>query len=817
MKYTLQINLNTLVKHIFHIFNVVFPGMRSRISIFALLLSGFLSLQGQQSENTNRYGPQKLEASDLLFVEDTIEMNVISASRSSKKIGELPITIFVVTREEILRNHYISLTDVVKSLPGMLVSQPGNGEFGESFKLRGLIGNMYTMILVNGLPVKPGGVTGMPVGPQLPIRQAERIEIIYGPAAAIYGADAVSGVINIITREAEKGTFVMADLGLGLSEYRNGSFMVGGKTGKYKNILQYTFYGGLNEVSDLNVVEGYDKIYNPLQYLHEKGTAFSIGGTSYKAIDITETLLLSEGISPAEFVSENYPVNYEGSLISPLVEELPAEGNNLGLHLKFKGISLSYNNMYRRTHSSLGQSPYLFKYNNPQNFWGENIRSTAISYNHEWSPKFSTTTNITSLVYKMDNNSNMGITFIDYTDKVYRYAAGRDLLFEQLLTIMPGPELEIMSGITYQYSGTLPQTNFLDAPFDQDDYSFFSTKAGLYDTLSNNFGINPIVYHNVSAFAQAYYSLNRFRFMGGIRIDNNSMYGVSISPRLAGLFIMNPKTSFRGSVGFAYKAPPPSMAWQSIAYKTGKALDSLIYLAVPNPGLKPETFMSVEAGLIRNSRRGLHTNISFYYNVVTDPIVEMYRPVNTFGLPVAVITPETDSVLIRDNSSESASRLFGIQSTFRKDDLIKRIRLDLELSLTLAMYSDKRPDILEIATDYISNLSLNPNHYGQLKISAEPLKNLYFQITSNWESSWLRVLMPIKEIYEDIIQDYDGYYCMDFVASYRIGANLNGFIKINNIFDEKYGGPAYSGMKSALTYNPQTGRSISLGLTYTLN
>ncbi|MBN1108930.1 MAG: TonB-dependent receptor plug domain-containing protein [Bacteroidales bacterium] len=791
--------------------------MRSTISIFTLLLTSFVYLQGQQADFVDRYNKQKLEVSDLLIVEDTLEMNVISASRSSKKIGELPITIFVVTREEILRNHYISLTDVVKNLPGMLVSQPGNGEFGESFKLRGLIGNMYTMILVNGLPVKPGGVTGMPVGPQLPVRQAERIEIIYGPAAAIYGADAVSGVINIITREAEKGTFVMGDLGLGLNEYRNGSFMVGGKTGKYKNILQYTFYGGLNEVSDLNVVEGYDKIYNPLQYLQEKGTTFNIGGTIYQPSDLSPEILRSEGINPDAFVNDNYPENYEGSLTSPLFEELPAEGNNLGLHLKFRGISLSYNNMYRRTHSSLGQSPYLFKYNNPQNFWGENIRSTAISYNHEWSPSLTTTTNITSLVYKMDNNSNMGLTFIDYTDKVYRYAAGRDLLFEQLFTIMPGPNLEIMSGITYQYSGSLPQTNFLDAPFDQDDYSFFSTRTRLIDTLSGNFGINPLVFHNVSAFAQAYYSLNRFRFMGGIRIDDNSMYGVSVSPRLAGLFIMNQRTSFRGSVGYAYKAPPPSMAWQSLAYRTGTDPDSLVYLAVPNPGLKPEKFMSVEAGLIRNSRRGLHTNISFYYNVVTDPIVEMYKPVTTFGLPLAAIKPETDSVLIRDNSSESASRLFGVQSTFRKNDLIKRIHLDLELSLTLAMYSDKRPDILEIATDYISNLSLNPNHYGQLKISAEPLKNLYFQISSNWESSWLRVLMPIKEIYEDIIQDYDGYYCMDFVANYRIGANLNGFLKINNIFDEKYGGPAYSGMKSALTYNPQTGRSISLGLTYTLN
>ena len=99
------------------------------------------------------------------------------------------------------------------------------------------------MILINGLPIKPSAVIGMPILAQLPIRQAERIEIIYGPAAAVYGADAVSGVINIITREAEKGTFVLGDVSLGQQEFQNTDFIIGGKTGKNKNIMQYSFYG----------------------------------------------------------------------------------------------------------------------------------------------------------------------------------------------------------------------------------------------------------------------------------------------------------------------------------------------------------------------------------------------------------------------------------------------------------------------------------------------------------------------------------------------------------------------------------------------
>ena len=58
---------------------------------------------------------------------------------------------------------------------------------------------------------------------------------------------------------------------------------------------------------------------------------------------------------------------------------------------------------------------------------------------------------------------------------------------------------------------------------------------------------------------------------------------------------------------------------------------------------------------------------------------------------------------------------------------------------------------------------------------------------------------------------------MDAVANYRIGNNLSTFVRVCNIFDEKYGGPVYSGMNAPLPYNPQTGRTVQIGLTYTLN
>jgi len=194
-------------------------------------------------------------------------------------------------------------------------------------------------------------------------------------------------------------------------------------------------------------------------------------------------------------------------------------------------------------------------------------------------------------------------------------------------------------------------------------------------------------------------------------------------------------------------------------------------------------------------------------------------PTSNLDLPLAIEESVSDSatVLTRINSQKSISRLYGLQANLKMNDIIKSIHMNGELSLTFAKSSEEFPELLQLAGNYISNFKLIPNHYGQLRLSMQPTKNLYLQLTSIWESSWLRIIIPFKEIYNDIIKDKDGFYSMDVVANYRIGTNLSSYIKISNIFDERYGGPVYSGMNTPLPYDPQIGRSFRIGLTYTLN
>jgi outer membrane receptor protein involved in Fe transport len=558
-------------------------------------------------------------------------------------------------------------------------------------------------------------------------------------------------------------------------------------------------------------------VYNPLNWPQAKGETYTIGGVKYQPIDITDEILLNAGIKPEDFISQNYPGNYEGSLTLPLIEDMPSESNLLGFNLKYRDLSVSFNSMYRRSHSSLGQSTYFFKYNDPQTYWGENIRSTTISYNHEWSNRFSTTTNFSNLFYRMDNNSSQGVTFIDYTDKVYRYSAGNDLLFEQIFNVMPFNKFEIMTGITYQYSGNLPQTNFLDNPFRRSDYRAFSTESDYVDTLSGNFGINPLTFHNISVFTQAYYSVGSLRFMGGVRVDNHSQYGLSVSPRLATQYTLSHKNTIRGSIGYAFKAPPSSMAWQSLAYRSGINYDSLIYMYVPNPNLEPEKYMSVELGVTRNFGKKYHLDLSVYYNEIRNLIMSKGVNLKDLNLPRAIVESDTSVVLTKSNNHNAISRLYGLQATFRANDIVERVHLKAELSLTFAKSAETFPDIVQLAENYFANFKLIPKHYGQMKISLQPTKKLYIQVTSIWESAWQRIFIPVKILYDQVFNNKDGYYSMDIVADYQIGNNLHTFVKGNNIFNEKYGGLVYSVMSTPLPYNPQSGRTIQFGLTYTFN
>ncbi len=785
--------------------------LRQGVLTICVLLACINLAYGQADSIWSSFEWNELNQQHLRTPETKEHLEIVSASRSSKSLEDLPISAFVITHEEIIRNRYFSLADVLKAVAGIRTSQPGSAEIGETFLIRGLIGNYYVKILVNNVPVKPSVVTGMPVGWQLPVRQAERIEIIYGPAAAVYGADAVSGVINIITRKAQQGTFVQGDMSLGIDDFSDINFMIGGKAGKNRNILEFSFYGSKTELSDFSIKYSADDLYNPLNYLQNQGTKIQLGDDLIEPAQITEEVLSNYGVDEDSFIEQYYPVNYDGDLLEPAMQNLPASSHMMGLNLKFRGFTFSYHNMYRRIHSSIGRTPYLFKYNNPQNYWGENIHRGVIKYEKNWE-KFNSSSILSYLSYSMDNNSSMGLTM--YKDRAYRYAASDDFLAEQLITYAPNDELEIVSGFALQASGNLPTTNYQEESFKTYQYDFFSDLAWEQDSITGSFGYNPQVYANISTFLQFYYILNNFRFMGGIRYDNNTLYGDAWNPRFATLFRLGPRTTMRGSIGYAYKAPSPSITYEALSFPVEDA-GSLMYIAAPNKNLNPENFRSIELGLKRKFFRKIFVDLSFFYNKIDNLIVTGYEPASSLDLDNVYYPPETDTVWVRThkNVGDAQSTLYGVQTNINYRNIIESVKLNLEINLTLARQSEKLPEVGSI----IGSFNFMPKHLGQLNLSFEPTKRIYVRFENVWMSKWLRVLIPIEEIYDDPYKSVDGYYTLDGLVNFQLSNNLHIYLKVQNVFDERYGSIAATGSNFDLPYNPQQGTTTRFGLTYNFN
>lgn len=139
---------------------------------------------------------------DVRREEQTVQ--VASVSKTNESLREAPATVTVITGEEIQRRGYLDLEQLLHDLPGFDISRV-NGQFYSVIYQRGY--NAYendrNLLLVDGVEQNDIAFGTAYLARQYPLSNIDRIEIIYGPAATMYGANAYTGVISIITKAPE--------------------------------------------------------------------------------------------------------------------------------------------------------------------------------------------------------------------------------------------------------------------------------------------------------------------------------------------------------------------------------------------------------------------------------------------------------------------------------------------------------------------------------------------------------------------------------------------------------------------------------------
>ncbi len=126
---------------------------------------------------------------------------VVTATRTTRTLAQTTSAVTVITRQQIEAKKPLDLVDAIRLAPGVSISQSGTQGKTASIFMRGTNSNQ-TLVLIDGVRANSPADGRFDFG-TIPVENIERIEIVRGPQSALYGSDALGGVINIITR---KGT-----------------------------------------------------------------------------------------------------------------------------------------------------------------------------------------------------------------------------------------------------------------------------------------------------------------------------------------------------------------------------------------------------------------------------------------------------------------------------------------------------------------------------------------------------------------------------------------------------------------------------------
>ncbi len=210
--------------------------MSNRIPQARLTIEALLRVDAEFKPDTRR-DPSRFIRLVEEVRRETATVKVASVSKSDESLREAPATVVVVTAEEIERRGYLDLEELLHDLPGFDISR-SNGIAYSNVYQRGLRSdlNNRTLLLIDGVEENEPWTQSFTIGRAYPLSNVERVEVIYGPASTMYGANAFAGVINIITKESASfiqdsrrfGAKVFAGMGSNNTNYFDGT--VAGRT-----------------------------------------------------------------------------------------------------------------------------------------------------------------------------------------------------------------------------------------------------------------------------------------------------------------------------------------------------------------------------------------------------------------------------------------------------------------------------------------------------------------------------------------------------------------------------------------------------------
>lgn len=594
---------------------------------------------------------------------------VRSVSKKAENLYEAPASVLILTDKEIRERGYTDMEALFSDLPGFDISRNYSSIYSNLYQ-RGYRSNETnrTIFLVDGVEENNLWSNTVYWDMQYPLTNVSKVEVIYGPASTMYGANAFAGVVNIITKEPEeitkgKSFGLQAQSGYGKYNTTFGDLTL---AGKHKSI-SFTLTGRIfkSDEMDLSGFPEYD--YDPAFYeTIDYKSLLSINSNAQQYYDnnhLSDTSLLYTVIRDAQQHITSLQLTDSGANLAKTFDKNAVTGKT------FNGHKLGYSNLYsdwlinaklRISDFTLGFQRWKGRHGGTNLFNDNNISGTLngsefdpvqnffyAKYEKNLNDKLVITNTIQLMVHELDNGtssntlnnySNGKKKLIDLVNnkpaswlQIYLYQISKQMRDECKIIYTPSNSFDLVGGVEIRNS--LLQGNYL---ISMGEYPSDSGYVGGSMTAQGQIpGGNTYDIRDMGAYAQANFKpYKMWKFTLGGRIDNNKIrklggYGTQFNPRLAVVFTPK-KFVFKAIYSEAMK---DADNWTKFATTDFRKL--------PSPSLEPEKAKNLEFSAAYNPDKNLYFCINgfttSYSGVIGTKEVPYQGGVTTQNAPIGSI------------------------------------------------------------------------------------------------------------------------------------------------------------------------------------
>ena len=716
-----------------------------------------------------------------LHAEEAVKLDtmVISAAGIEQKLTDAPASITVITREELDKKPYITLLDAVREVEGVDVGETTDKTGQGGISIRGM-GADYTLILIDGKrqnnvgDIYPNNFGGNQFNHIPPKEMIERIEIIRGPASTLYGAEALGGVINIITKRnstewhgsvSHSRTFETND------DFGNDTttdFAVSGPLIKGK--LNLGVRGSLYE-RDASEPQ-YEDAIDPNGNIIPRALGFGGGGKTTEnenhnlgfRLDFkpADNQNLSFDYETSEQTYDNTPRTIDGELSYPLgtrdnIESvLRASGGKVAPRVGYDSDQEFTRDQFSLRHEgdwAFGRSDITLHHVETANN-GRTLPFTAAERLR------------LQQMYENNGNSFAGIeeqVEAEFLPRPKRTLETRQTTLDVKLDSQIGDHWLVYGG------------QYIDAEMED----------GTFGMNGSNFTAGTVQEHKQwSLFAEDNWGItDAFTLTGGLRYDHHNIFGGNVSPRIYANWNLTPEWTLKGGVSTGYKAPKASDLYDGITGFGGQGTSPFH----GTPDLQPEKSVSSELAIYYSHPEGHNFNATVFSNKFKDKI-ESGDGIYHCDDPAADssncanLAPEWNQVL---GNGYTFSQLVNIDSA--KIDGIELAgkyqftpKLYLRANYT---YTDARitsgvneGQPLSGTAKHMANATLNWQATPQFStyLTAEMRSDRFTSTPRGWPTD------------VDYPEFYKAYTMFHLGASYDVTKNFTVNARINNLLDEDF-------------------------------